>query len=282
MKRLLALVFAITLCGFTSAQMYGKMPAPAGAQRAVTRAPGSIRIDQQLGAMVPKDVTIFDEQGKERTVGSYLGDKPVVLMLVFYRCMGICSEELTNMARTLKGFRSAEIGKHFEVLTVSIHPKEDAELARASKSNYVKMARQPGAAEGWHFTTGDYKNVRRLADAVGYKYEYDEGAGNVVHPAGIVVLSPQGKIIQYMMGTEYPGQLLLNALNAAAKEKVGFRQEAGIMMACVNIDPLTGKRTINVLNTVKVLATITVLTLVVSILLMNRSSRRRLQRGGRS
>lgn len=259
MRNFATIVLGMMVCCAAYSQYYGKnVPAP-GQTRAATEAPGEIRIDQNLNQQVPLDVQLTDETGKTKRLGDFLGDKPVVLMLVFYQCRGICTDELQNVSRTISGFKSEKIGEHFDVLTVSIHPKETYEMAAAAKALYVANAKQPGAEKGWHFTVGTEAETRRLADAVGFRYTYDRASDNIVHPAGIMILTPQGKISQYMMGTEYPGQMMVSALRNAAKERIGFKQKPALFWSCVNIDPLTGSRSLNILNTLKVLGLLTVL-----------------------
>ena len=64
------------------------------------------------------------------------------------------------------------------------------ELAAAKKASYVESYGRPGAAEGWHFLTGEQESIDRLTSAVGFRYSYDTKHDQFAHPSGVMVLTP--------------------------------------------------------------------------------------------
>ena len=104
----------------------------------------------------------------------------------------ICTEVLNGMVRSFRNL-NMELGKDYTVITVSINPRETAALAASKKKKYLESLGRPGAAGGWHFLTGEETQIRRLADAVGFHYVYDEGTRQYAHPAGVIVLTPRGR-----------------------------------------------------------------------------------------
>ena len=53
-----------------------------------------------------------------------------------------------------------------------------------------------------HFLTGSEAAVRRIAEAVGFPYRYDATLDQFIHPAGLVIASPQGRISRYLLGLD--------------------------------------------------------------------------------
>ena len=109
-------------------------PAPCRAERrtlrlACSRRSGSTRTSTHL---LPLDVTLRDEQGKAVTLGAYFGRRPVIVNLVYYECPMLCNEVLNSLLRSLNALEF-NVGKEFEVVTVSIDPGETPALAAARR-----------------------------------------------------------------------------------------------------------------------------------------------------
>lgn len=270
MKRFLPI--ALLLCAaLAQAQFYPpkNQIQPTSGQRVALRASQSeIGVDQKLNDYVPMDLTFKDENGKSVKLRSLFRGRPVVLMPVFYECAGICNLELTNMADALHGFKYDSVGKEFDVVTFSIKPSETPELAAARKSVILDLYNRRGAEEGWHFLTGDLKTIRKLTDAVGFRFTYDEESGAVAHPAAAIVLTPEGQVSKYFLETEYQQQALLNAIQEASKGRIGVKVEDDSIWNCINVDPLTGQRTLNIMKAVNLAAIFTLVALAVSVAYM--------------
>lgn len=199
-----------------------------------------IYIDQKLNQQVPLDLSFKDETGKAVKLAQYFGEKPVVLSLVYYECPMLCSLVLNGMVAGFDGAgNKLEIGKDYQVVTVSINPKETPELASAKKTNYLKEVHRPLAAEGWHFLTGDQDNIEDLAQAVGFRYHYDEQSGQYAHASGIMLLTPTGKVSSYYLGIEYLPQKLQVALVDAGNGAIGTIADR-LLLLCYMYDPSRG------------------------------------------
>jgi protein SCO1/2 len=262
-------VFALAAAVGAHAQ-YGIRPmADPGSGQRVMRAPQSaIGVDQKLNDYVPMNLQFTDSNGKKVVLRDLFKGRPVVLMPVFYECAGVCNLELTNMADALHGFKEDAAGKDFEVVTFTIKPTETVEMAAARKLVILDLYNRRGAEEGWHFLTGDYKTIRRLTDAVGFRYSYDETTGAVQHPAAAIVLTPEGQVSKYFLETEYPQQLLLDAIKEASKGRVGVKVDDSSVWNCIQVDPITGQRTLNVLKALNLAALFTLALLAVSVVYM--------------
>jgi protein SCO1/2 len=200
----------------------------------------NVGIDQKLDAQIPLDATFRDEAGRTVQLREYFnGTRPVVLSLVFYECPMLCNQILNGLTGSLKGM-SLKIGEDYDVLTVSFDARETAQLARRKKDTYVRSLNRPGAEKGWHFLTGDEANIKRLTDAVGFRYTYDAQTNQFAHASGIMVLTPQGRISHYLYGVEYAPRDVRLSLVEASAGKIGSPVDQ-LLLYCYHYDPSTGK-----------------------------------------
>jgi protein SCO1/2 len=167
----------------------------------------------------------------------------------------LCTLELNALARSLKPLKFSA-GQEFEVVTVSIDPREKPALAAAKKRGYLARYGREGAERGWHFLTGDQGSIERLAKAVGFRYAYDEKSGQFAHAAGITVLTPAGKVARYFYGVDYPAKDLRLGLVEASEGKIGTPIDQ-LMLYCFHYDPSTGKYNFVVMSVLRVLGVAT-------------------------
>jgi protein SCO1/2 len=203
-------------------------------------------------------------------LSEFFKGKPVVLSLVYYSCPMLCTQVLNG---ELGAFRqvSFNIGEQYEVVTVSFDPKETPELAAAKKQTYVKGYNRAGGEAGWHFLTGDEANIKRLTEAVGFRYAWDEQTKQFAHASGIMLLTPQGKIARYFYGIEYrPGDLRLGLVEAS-QDKIGTPVDA-LMLYCYHYDPATGKYGAVVMNIMRLAGVVTVFLIAGMLLVLRRRS----------
>jgi len=198
-----------------------------------------VSIEQKLNEQVPLDLTFRDETGKTVQLKQYFGKKPVLLTLVYYECPSLCGLVLQGLLKSLRVLNYTP-GDQFEIVTVSISPWETPELAAAKKEAFLKEYGRLDAAAGWHWLTGDEKNIRALADAVGFRYVYDPKTKQFAHAAGIMLLTPTGKISRYFYGIEYSPRDLRMGIMDASQGKVGSLVEK-VILFCYQYDPTTGK-----------------------------------------
>jgi len=256
------------------------VPALAPAQKFLSGPPNSappsildrVGLDQKLDAQVPLDLTFRDEQGNTIPLRQYFHGKPVVLSLVYYNCPMLCTEVLNGMKGVFRHLPMV-VGKDFEVVTVSIDPTETSSLAAAKKQMYLQGYEHPEGASGWHFLTGEEQQIRTLADAVGFRYVYDKQTKQFAHAAGIMVLTPEGKVARYLYGVDYLIKDMRLALVEASNNTIGTPIDQ-VLLLCYHYDPATGKYGLVVMNLLKIGGGITLLTLGGFIVIMLRRERR--------
>jgi protein SCO1/2 len=216
-----------------------------------------VRFDQQLDAQVPLDLAFRDETGASVQLGDYFGRKPLILTLNYFNCPMLCPLALEGFVRSLRPL-SFSIGEQFDVLTVSFDPGETPELAAATKATYQQSYARPGAAAGWHFLTGTAESVQRLTESVGFRAVYDANAQRYAHAAGMIVLTPEGRVARYLFGIDVPTKDLRLALVEAAAGRIGSPVDR-LLLFCYQYDPASGKYTITVMKTLRLAGLATLL-----------------------
>jgi protein SCO1/2 len=198
-----------------------------------------VGIDQKLNGSVPLNLTFRDEHGNSVELAQLFAGKPVILTLVYYNCPMLCTQVLNALDRSMETM-PLEIGKDYNVVTVSIDPTDRPVMADAKHAMYAGMYGRPGAQYGWHFLTGDEPQIKQLADAVGFRYAYDPDSKQYAHASGIMVLTPGGKISKYFYGVTYPARDLRLGLVEASQDKIGTVADQ-VLLFCYHYDPHTGK-----------------------------------------
>lgn len=234
-----------------------------------------VGLDQKLDSLVPADLPFRDEQGRIVHMGDFFGKKPVIVNLIFYKCAGVCSLELDGMVKAFNQMQF-NVGKEFEVVTVSINPKEGPELAHDKKEAYLNLYQRPEAQSGWHFLTGEQANIQALAKSIGYRYAFDLEKERFQHPAGLVILTPQGQISKYLFNSSYNPRDLRLALVEASENKIGTPVDQ-VLLKCLHFDTNTGKYTLAVVRLLQFGGVVTILTLGGFIFMMMRWEKRRKQ-----
>jgi len=277
--RLRVLLLLLTAhCSLLTAQAQPGVPMPSSPLYGARTETGSVStglpavlktvgIEQRLSEQVPLDAVFKDEHGQQVRLGDVAKGKPVVLALVYYSCPMLCNQILNGVLGSLRQV-SFNAGEQFEVIAISFNSRETPELAATKKQTYVKAYNRPGADAGWHFLTGDEANIKRVTDAAGFHYKWDEKTNQFAHASGIMLLTPEGKLARYFYGIEYPPRDVRLGLVEASENKIGSPVDT-LMLYCYHYDPATGKYGAVVMNIMKVAGVITV-GLIVGMLLVLR------------
>ncbi|HUG92622.1 MAG TPA: SCO family protein [Planctomycetaceae bacterium] len=236
--------------------------------------PGTdVAFEQKLGAAIPADLAFRNEDGQPVTLGAFLSERPVALMLVQYRCPMLCNVALDGAVRSLKAV-SLDPGRDFRVLVVSFDPREGPRLARQKRDSVLERYDRPRTEGGWHFLTGEKDAIERLTAAVGFRYVYEADDDRYAHPAGLVVLTPGGRISRYLLGIDPPVRDLRLALVEASEGRIGTLSDR-VLLLCYAWDPAAGRYGFAILTAVRIGGVLTVAALAAGITLLLRRERRR-------
>ncbi len=205
------------------------------------RPPGlkNVGIEQHLNDPIPSNLTFRDETGKTVHLSDYFGKKPVILNLVYYQCPMLCGEVLSGLESALRVLKF-DVGREFDVLTVSFDPRETPEMAAKKKAEFIRRYGRAGAADGWHFLTGSQESIDALTKAAGFQYQYDPKTGQFAHATAIMILTPDGRIAQYYYGVEFAPKDLRLGLVQASKGNIGNVVDE-VLLYCYHYNPDTGK-----------------------------------------
>lgn len=232
--------------------------------------PPDLGIYENLDAFLPEDITLTDENYNVVNLVSKI-DKPTIIALVYYECPGICSPLLEGVADVITKAK-VDLGTEYQVFTVSFDPEETPRLAKDKKANYAKLVKGKDVEHGWTWFTGDSANITKLLDALGYKVK--KQGQEYIHPAAIMVVSPEAKITRYLHGTYFLPFDLKMAVIEASEGRSGPTINK-VLQYCFSYDP-EGKK--YVLNFTKISGSIIIilaLSLFVGLLIGKKSRKRK-------
>jgi protein SCO1 len=265
---MLAAVAAVAAPPLAAQGRQGTPPAGGYQQGGMPAPLRTVGFDQRLGAVVPADLAFLDSAGRQVAFGDYLGERPVVLVLAYYDCPMLCDLVLQGVARALKPL-AFDPGRQFDVVVASIDPRETPALAAAQREDVLSRYGRPGTEAGWHFLTGPQESIDRLAETVGFRYEYDENRGEFAHAAGIVVLTPKGKVSRYLFGIDFPSRDVRLALVESTEDRIGSVVDQ-VMLYCFHYDPQVGRYSALTMRIVRVAGALTLAGLVGMIVILRR------------
>jgi len=249
LKPAVALALALLAPAGAAAQ-YGSAPPRPNAVNVKSGILKEVSIEQRIGQQLPLDLVFKDESGHDVRLGQYFGAKPVVMALAYYECPMLCTQVLNGMTAALKTL-SFDAGKDFEVVVVSIDPRDGYQMAAAKKATYIEHYGRPASAAGFHFLTGQDTSIKPLAAALGFHYAYDTNLKQFAHGAAIYVATPKGIVSRYLLGIDFAPRDLRLSLVEASNNHLGTVGDR-VLLLCYHYDPESGKYGAMVLNSVRV------------------------------
>lgn len=202
--------------------------------------PPELGIYEHLDEYIPDDLIFTDENYNQVNLKEAI-DKPTVIALVYYECPGICSPLLEGVADVITKAK-VDLGTEYQVFTMSFDPDEKPKLARDKKANYAKLVKNKDVQNGWSWFTGDSTNINNLLNALGYKVKRQ--GQEFIHPAALIVLSPDGKITRYLHGTYFLPFDLKMAVIEASEGRSGPTINK-VLKYCFSYDPEGKKYVMN-------------------------------------
>lgn len=196
---------------------------------------GAVDIVEQLGSEVPRDLPFLDSEGRHVRLGDAFKGRPIVLALVYHRCVGLCSLLLGGLTRSLRAI-DWQLGRELDVITVSIDPDETPALAASSRTGYLQALGRSPDDPGWAALTGPATSIDALAASVGFRFQYLDGTRQFAHAAALFVLTPDGRVSRYLYGVDFPPTQLKAALFEASGGRVGTSFER-VILRCWQWDP---------------------------------------------
>ncbi|MBA4378678.1 MAG: SCO family protein [Gemmatimonas sp.] len=231
-------------------------------------------IIERPGAPLPLDLVFVGEDSAAVRLGDcFAPGRPVILNLGYFACPMLCGLVLNGM---VDGLRDVDWtpGREFGIVTLSIDEREGPRLAGLKKQNALEAYGRPEAAAGWRFLTGGARDSRAVADAVGFGYVWDEKTQKWMHPAALVVCTPDGRVARYLYGIEFDAQTLRLALSEASGGRIGGTREK-LLLLCYDYDSSVGRYGPSARRLMKIGGFVTVLAIAGWLALLWRRDRRR-------
>jgi protein SCO1/2 len=234
----------------------------------------AIDVEEHLGDKIPLNLIFSDETGRTGPLRDLLlADKPTVLVLGYYECPMLCNLVFNGLADGINDL-GWSLGEKYNIVTVSIAPNETPDLAAAKRKNYGEVVSAPGFDSEWHFLTGPASQSEALADAIGFKYYWDESNEQWAHPALVTILAPDGSISRYLYGIQFEERDLRLALVEASHGKIGSTVDR-IILYCFQYDPDAGGYVVFAANVMKLGGLLTLALLGGLLLLLWRREQKR-------
>lgn len=243
-----------------------------GAAAARAEDPGDFAFVQNPGALLPREAAFTEADGRTLRLGD-LGARPVILALGYFHCPSLCSLVRDDLFDALShsGLRS---GADYDLLVASIDPAETPADAAGAKADDVSRYGGEADQPGWHFVVGSTEAIDALASAVGFKRRYDAALRQFLHPAGLVVLTPGGRVSGYVLGVGYRAGEIRAAVTLASGGGIA-RAALPLLLLCFHYDAATGRYSLAVMKVLRLAGIVTVLTMGSVLLLAWRRERRK-------
>lgn len=241
-----------------------------------TRAPVDlltrVAFEQRLGGQAPLEATFREVNGATVALGSLLHGRPSLLVPGYYACVNLCGVIRAGVAHAVE--RSGLVpGEQFNVVLVSVDPRETEPEARAAQRNDA-LSHPRAHVANWHYLTGPPAARDALMRAIGFRSWFDARNGQYAHASGIVLLSPQGAVTQYLFGVQFEPQTLRLALVNASQGRIGTIVDR-LLLLCCDYDPSTGRYGLLINRVLQVLGIATALALAGLIVAMRRKESQR-------
>jgi protein SCO1/2 len=231
-----------------------------------------VGIDEHLGKPIDLSLTFIAENGYPVALSEYFHkDRPVILNLVYYNCPMLCTLVLNGQTEAMRAIPWTP-GKEYEVVTISIDPRESFDVARKKKAIYMGSYDRP--APGWHFLVDHDGNAKKLAEMAGFHYRYDPRIEQYAHAAAIMVLTPEGRMARYLYGVRFSPRDLRFALAEASEGRSTMAIEK-ILLFCYHYDPKAGAYVLFATNLMRAGGLLTVGLIVIFLTRMFRADRKR-------
>ncbi|WP_019143310.1 SCO family protein [Noviherbaspirillum massiliense] len=223
------------------------MAGAAHAQARALPAPPQTEFLQQLDAALPLQSRFVDDDGRPVLLGDLFGARPVVLVLGYYHCPNLCSTVFEGVLQSLA--LAGLPPQAYRLVGVSIDPHETAEVAARKKAAYASLFGSQIADT--HLLTGSAQEVARLTAAVGFRHAYDAGQQQYAHPAGFVIVTPQGRVARYFLGVRFDPGEVRRALDQASSGRIGSPVQR-LLLLCAHYDPATGRYSFAAMTAVRI------------------------------
>ena len=207
--------------------------------------PELVRIDEKtyLGTKLTSDYVMQDADGNEFRLGELMG-KPLILMLSYYNCDGVCPVLNKNLTATLAEVKRWRLGEDFNVLTVSFDRHDTPESLRMFMDHTGFASGMPAGRR--MALLKNPEDIQKLTQSIGFKYFWSARDAMFLHPNVYTVLSPEGRVTRYLYGASISGQdMELSITKAYGNEITPANLINFVLGTCYSYNYEDGKYAVN-------------------------------------
>jgi protein SCO1 len=238
----------------------------------------NVGFDPQLNAQIPLDAAFTDEMGNPVRLRDYSGQKPIVLVFVYFNCPMLCTQVEQSVVGTLKMI-SFNPGMDYQVVFLSFDPSDTPDAALVKKHQAMSRFARPATEAGWHFLTGSRESIDAVTKAANFRFTYDEKSKVFAHASGILLLTPDGRISRYFFGVEYPPSNVRLGLVDASAGKIGTPVDH-FLLFCYQYDPTKARYSATILTVIRMGGVVTLLCIAIGFVIFRRREHRAAAVGG--
>ena len=163
------------------------------------------------------DFTLTNQDGKKISSKDFRG-RALAITFIYARCPlpEYCIKMSTNFSDLANQLNAdPERRDKIRLLSISFDPENDTpEKLRSYGLGYLGRNAKPDF-EVWQLAVGEDKEVRRIADFFGLRYEVDPSDKTQInHSLRTAVIGPDGKVSKIISGNEWTAADLLKDLDA--------------------------------------------------------------------
>jgi len=226
------------------------VPASASAQLIMSEPPAAWRgldLTTQVGQQIPLDIPLIDADGREVTTGDlFNGDKPAVVILMYYSCPLLCPKTLQEAMKGLSELERFDVGEDFRFVAISFDPRDgvtEASLKRHAALGWYNRTKTDAIEREFRFLVGKAEDTKAIADSIGFPYRFLPESGEYSHPTVLFVVTPDGRVSTYLAGLQFPARHLRLSLIDAGEGKLGSVIDR-VLLWCYHFDPSVGGYTL--------------------------------------
>jgi protein SCO1/2 len=245
--------------------LLGILVSPASAAL-VTQALSDVGVTPPADARLPIKSQWRDARGNAVTLGQAIGDKPALVLFADYTCSTLCGPSLAFVSDALSKSRLAAGSYHLVVL--GLDPKDGPAEAAAFSKAQADNADLPIVT-----LSAPQQTVQAVTAAVGYHYVYDDERDQYAHPAALLAVAADGRIVRALSSLAFNPADLTLAVTEAGQGRVGTIIDH-VRLLCYGFDPAAGTYNFAVRRTLAASAIVTMMFLAVGIGWLSLSSRR--------
>ena len=228
--------------------------------------------EDTIGVRIDPNLEFTDERGYPYQLRQlFPGKHPVVLMLGYYSCPAMCGQVTSAAFRALSQ-TDLQPGEDYRVLSVSIDPKETADVAKSRKANFLPELIKTGGEQAWHLLVGDEANTSALAEQVGFNYYWSNAIKQYAHPPSLIFLTPDGVVSRAIVNTYFEPEDVRLALVEASNGTLGTFWDQ-VKLNCLTFDSRTNSYTLAAMTLMRIGGAVTVVVLAAMIWVMLRRER---------